>query len=611
MADIVQLQDRRNGTDQFPVTLTEAVIDTDGNKLSALLPDLAHVGHTHSQIAPIATRDYTGTTFWGHTPNATTASTTYLNNSWFFISLKPQSANTLWSIKYRIQTTIPDHPGYCTESIVEYFGIGTTLKSYKIWNTIGTGSAAYYNCVHWLNATGLSAGFGHAIGISIRNGSNYNSSGWYRHFHLDLLDVQGADATVLDAPVIFSSWNGGNTTNYATASTPSTYNATSQGLQETGDADTTTTLLTSAASIGVGGFPSPGYCLCAFNEEGDIIGISNDGSTSNSTSLSRQFPTQGLDYRRGLFYRNSDTFLAADATPTSIALRKAGSGLDFRYTDNCVASTSTTQLTLGLRQFKDIYIRGKLDEKGLFHVAPLEVTYSGAIYERAWTQDVPTEPDGYVYWLVGRPYYNSSYANNLYQYDLFAENPLFYHDGVRFREYLPPTVSPAVRAIQVGHTIVLQSNVKLPEDTPLAFARRGTWTGHYNGHNYHKHGWRFMHQFEHGTERYHITLSQFTEDKYHVMFDDEYCTPALLLGLFTSMEEDDGLLIRNGNHSRRMFALDNVYGNAFPSIVTIHCGFGLFDNTLLVPFRIRLSNEGMCDGEPLEDWLDKAVFVPG
>lgn len=610
MADIIQLQDRTNATDQFPITLTDAVIDPDGNPLSALLPDLAHVGHTHTHNAPIATKDYTGTTFWGHTPNTTTASTTYLNNCWFFISLKPQSANTLWHIKYRIQTTIPNQPAYCTESIVDYFGIGTTLKCYRIWNTIGTGSAAYYNCAHWLNATGLSEGFGHAIGISIRNGSNYSNSAWYRHFHLDLLEVQGADATVLDSPVIFSSWNGGNTTNYATASTPSTYNATAQGLQETGDADTTTMLLSSAASLRVGGFPTPGYCLCAFDEDGNIIGISNNSATSTSTSLSRQYPTEGLDYRRGLFYRNSDSYLAADATPTSIALRIAGSGLDLRYSDNCVASTSSTESFLGLRQRKDIYIRGTLDQNGLFHVAPLDVAYNNTIYQRAWTQTLPTSPDGYVYWHVGVPYYNSTYASNLYQFNLFADNRLFHHDGVRFCEYIPSTIPPTVQAIQMGHTICLQANIALPEDTPLAFARRGSWTGHYDNENYHKHGWRFMHQYEHGEERYHITLEHITGGKYKVLFDDEPCTPAHLLGLFTTLKSDNGLLIRNGNHSRRMFAPDNIYGDNYPSIITIHCGFGLFDNTLLVPFRIRLSNVEMTDGAPLEDWLDKAVFVP-
>ena len=39
MADIVQLKDRTTSVEEYPVTLTEAVIDGSGNKLSALLPD--------------------------------------------------------------------------------------------------------------------------------------------------------------------------------------------------------------------------------------------------------------------------------------------------------------------------------------------------------------------------------------------------------------------------------------------------------------------------------------------------------------------------------------------------------------------------------------------
>ncbi|MDV3427654.1 MAG: hypothetical protein LIR50_11640 [Bacillota bacterium] len=84
------------------------------------------------------------------------------------------------------------------------------------------------------------------------------------------------------------------------------------------------------------------------------------------------------------------------------------SNIDFRYTDNGVANASTVT-TLSLEARKPVFFRGTIGSDGLFYLAPLTVTYNSASYPRAWTQDIPTTEDGYVYWFIGYPYYNASY----------------------------------------------------------------------------------------------------------------------------------------------------------------------------------------------------------
>lgn len=187
----------------------------------------------------------------------------------------------------------------------------------------------------------------------------------------------------------------------------------------------------------------PGYSMFGFDRAGNAQAISlyTAGDTTASrtaVSTTRVYNTTGIDWTRGLWYTNINTNYATGAS-MNISPRFFQSGVDLRYTDNCVASASAT--TLGMVVRKPVYFKGVIKEDGLFYLAPDEVTYNSATYKRAWTQDIPSSAltDGtyqYVYWLIGYPYYNSSYANSLYQIDLVPENKMYWYQNGRFEEYV-------------------------------------------------------------------------------------------------------------------------------------------------------------------------------
>ena len=115
-------------------------------------------------------------------------------------------------------------------------------------------------------------------------------------------------------------------------------------------------------------------------------------------------------------------------------------GLDFRYTDNCVASGSAN--TLGMKSREPVYLRGTLGTDGLFYLDPITVTYSSNSYKRAWVQlsdatNLSTSPfdTSHVYWFIGYAYYNSSYVNSQYQFDLHSSDSLMMWNGSQLIPY--------------------------------------------------------------------------------------------------------------------------------------------------------------------------------
>ena len=92
MADIVQLKDRTTSVEEYPVTLTEAVLDADGNKLSSILPGLVN-GPSSASAGMIAVFD--GTT--GKLIKSGGKTVTELNNDIanLQLALTPDTLNTV------------------------------------------------------------------------------------------------------------------------------------------------------------------------------------------------------------------------------------------------------------------------------------------------------------------------------------------------------------------------------------------------------------------------------------------------------------------------------------------------------------------------------------
>lgn len=385
-----------------------------------------------NDLIPAISKTYTSTAYYS-TDNS------WDNSSWYFMSVKPDSWYKTWRVKFKIRSYCPSYTNVDSTSWVEVYGRANSPTSYKIYNEFYDRGHYYVN-VYPLTSTGFNAGYGHAIGISIRYATNYTNSAYYRTFEVDYFNSDGCTVTVLDTPVKWASWSGTGTTNYGGINN---FDAVNRGLRETGD-DNNYDMLQMSTNYMYNGdtLRMPPYSLMGIDRSGHAQAISlysaNYEGSTGSVNTARVYNTAGIDWTQGIYYLTSSTNFAKSAV-LQTSLRLAYTALDFRYTDNNVASSTANNL--GMVSYKPVYFRGVIKNDGLFYLAPISVTYNNSTYQRAWTQDIPTsvETDGtyqYVYWFLGYPYYNSSYANSQYQLNLFSENKMYWYHNNRFEEYL-------------------------------------------------------------------------------------------------------------------------------------------------------------------------------
>ena len=379
-----------------------------------------------NRVQPTIVKNWTSTSFYG--ANISGQDVHDLSTFWM-LSVKPDSWYEPWVVRFKITTTCPAAANYYSVTYCMYSGRADGIVVFN-WNE-RYDHAHYYTNVRTLKKAGFDAGLGHAIGINLYASNNYTNANYYRSFKLEYYDCDNCTVTILDTPIKWANWPDGTTTNY---NGNNNANAVDRGLQESGDANSYDLLQMSNNYIKNGAFRFPGISMFGYDREGHAQAFSlyQSGYTSYTASVSnketRIYNTNGIDWTRGIHYNTSGGSWAENAD-MNITTRLAQSAVDLRYTDNCVSTASTT---LSLVSRKAVYIRGTLDDNGLFHVAPLDVTYSGATYCRVWTQDIPTQVDNYVYWFIGYPYYTSAYQVNLY-----VENPLYWFHNGRFEEYRP------------------------------------------------------------------------------------------------------------------------------------------------------------------------------
>ena len=385
----------------------------------------------YGDIQPIVKKTYASTGQYATEANSDKA-------NFYFMSVKPETFLKPWTIQFKVRSFCPGYSNggesitYCTLS-----GRNNSMI-YHNWNERYE-AIHYYICSLNLTQAGFNAGLGHAVGISILYGWNYTNSAYYRTFEVELYKTEGCTATLLDAPVLKTNWPSYNTTNYGNHNH---YNAVDRGLLETADWDTTGRDYSHSGYLKNGSqFRCPPNTLFGLdrNNNAQAISLYSADYTGGTVSINtaRVYNTAGIDWTRGLYYSNSGSNFAASAD-LNISPAVFFYAVDLRYTDNCVPTSAAT--TLGMVPRKMVYLRGTIHSDGLFYLAPISVTYNSASYKRVWTQDIPTavETDGtyqYVYWEIGLPYYNSSYANGGYQINLHDHNKLYWFNNGRFEEY--------------------------------------------------------------------------------------------------------------------------------------------------------------------------------
>lgn len=324
--------------------------------------------HNSLDIVPIMSKTYGGTEFYA------TASGNWDLASRFFMSVVPEGADKYWRVKYHIKVWVPSS-NLMTDSIVEYYGSGITMKAYKIWNTHGPTHATYYHVALWLKSAGLSAGYGHMIGESILYATSYTTAASYRHMTVDLLEYEGCTVNMLDTAVKYTDWTGYSSTNYNSINS---YNATSAGLQETGDNDDLSVVQQTYTLLQAGANGIKGYSLIMQDDEDKWQSIH---TSAVSTGTTKNVNTAKFRLDSNVYYVNRSSDLAANSYLGTSQARVFSPNIDFRYSLNNVTANGT-----GLTAYKPIYLVGTLDSEGYFK---LDTNY--------WTQTAPTTADGKIY----------------------------------------------------------------------------------------------------------------------------------------------------------------------------------------------------------------------
>lgn len=414
--------------------------------------------HITSDIKPLLSKTYENYTVTANDGN---------NGVIYFGTIMPNNLDNYfapWWIHYTLEVTTSEI--YTQGYYDVYIGAAGTSITYHIFNNIYSTNyyPIYYHRLLYPKQDYQEQGA--HIGVRIQGARS--STTLARTYKIDLLEQYGCTFSFKDSLVTYGTLY--NATYYNTGE----YSA-SPGLQETADSDTTGRDFShSGYLINSSTFRMAPFTLFGLDRENEAQGISLYSSeyTSSTTNINtaRVYNTAGFDWTRGIWHTNTWTNFAKGAN-LNISPSEFYYSLDFRYTDNCVASA--TENNLGLIMRKPVYFRGYIKEDGLFYLDPISVTYNNTTYQRAWTQDIPTTKTyhgiyRHVFWNIGMPYYNSSYPNSGYQINLHTENRLYwYSDNNRFEEYI-------LEAQKVnGHTVAIDipSTAKLTDTiTTLAIS---------------------------------------------------------------------------------------------------------------------------------------------
>ena len=423
----------------------------------------------------------------GSAPN----NNTHANRSVYFITLHPNDFNSQWTIHYHINVHLDDETQqYKSSANASVVNIGQLCRGTYDCMLSGTASVynvyhmfqsqkntsyrpIYYHIFHGPTSAGANNGEGYKIGVNLHNSylpvptNNYTSgsavlTSYTRTIEVVIDECVNCTAELnetleVEADAYRSDYTKLNSTYYTTATSDSNtagryalLSATTQGLYETGDDNIITYTQQSNNYMKNGTTFSDdsagyflGYNLLGFDKDGNALAISKRTPTATSYDASvqttRVYCNKGFDYTKGIRYYASTGNFAAGAD-MNISTHLNYSGLDFRYSDNCVAS-GTANL-LGLISREPVYLRGTIKSDGLFYLSPIEVTYNNNTYKRAWVQPgdatrLSTSPfdTDHVYWFIGYPYYNSTYAASLYVLNLASFGGIDYYDGTQMRPY--------------------------------------------------------------------------------------------------------------------------------------------------------------------------------
>lgn len=349
--------------------------------------------HYFSDLVPIMSKTYSE----GYYATAANQAT----STFYFMSIRPETFNKPWRVNFKVYTWVPGQTAYHSITYSTFMGRQTDL-TYKNFNEMDT-TGHYYITFMPLTSTGFTAGYGHAVAMSLFYASNYTNSSYKRNFIVEVYDTENCAVTLLDQPVLQANWTGYNTTNYTTLVNS---NGASRGLQETSDNNDVNYYHRLYSNRFKTKTALYRYQIL-FTIDNDTVLPAN--AVNNSFATTKALTTESFDPFGPIYYYNSTTTYSANAVIAADGALYDQYRFDLRYSFN----TGTT-----LTAYKLVYLVMKLDDNGR----------TAKLHSTPITQTEPTTEDGLLYKLLGIAYNTTSV-------ELFLEKPVFWYKNGEFQKY--------------------------------------------------------------------------------------------------------------------------------------------------------------------------------
>lgn len=383
--------------DKITIAATGTMTGVSVNGTSVATSGIADITSIPTNIlTPMMSKTYTN--IQGSGDNNST------NYAFYYMSVKPDDFNKPWSIRYRIRVWIPGKTNFDACSDAYFIGEQASINSYAVFNHFYSTSyrPVYYHGINRLKSAGYTAGYGHAFAMNMADSHERATSGYARSFTVEILSAVNCTVTLLDTPVKWASWTGTGSTNYNDITN---YNFSSNGLQESGDSDTTYQLRSYYDRPLVDTNKLYGYSLCTLTSDDKLTGF----VTSYSTGTSKTKNNATFKINAPIWYYGNSTEKAAGSYPGDNTLYYQTSSIDLRYSTNC-----GTTLTAN----KPVYLVG----------VPNGSTYTLA--DTWWTQTLPSSADGKIYIYLGIAY-------STYQIAWQINHPIYWYKDGAVKLYIP------------------------------------------------------------------------------------------------------------------------------------------------------------------------------
>ena len=335
--------------------------------------------------------------------------------TFYFGTVMPDDWNQVWSIRYRVYTTIGgiDNGKSINDVCINGFRDAAPPSNYS-WNQIASTSyIPFYTHVYYrAKQAGINAGYGHLLGNRLYSAYQATTAASARTVTYEIYECVNCTFTFFDTMIKFADVPGTGSTNY---NTYSELDSRSQGLQETGDTNSNTTedvqryYATKTGAIGIWA-----TSLCMRNASGLLENIctASDGTvTANNrtTGTTKIANPHGFIVNSPIFY-SATTFNANTDITGDVTIYNSTGLFDSRYALN------TSLVANSLTPYENIYLVGEINN-GLFY---LDSTW--------WTQ-TPNQT-GKIYILLGSCY--DSTTSNC-RITLYQHNTWYIYDSIESR----------------------------------------------------------------------------------------------------------------------------------------------------------------------------------